>query len=56
MYDKVKLWIDRVIVGEQYPTIANYLDSAKQETDLQTGEVKTFGNLEGLKVSIFVGG
>ena len=40
MYDKVKLWIDRAIVGEQYPTIANYLDSAKQETDLQTGEVK----------------
>lgn len=56
MYDKVKLWIDRAIVGEQYPTIANYLDSAKQETDLQTGEVKTFGSLEGLKVSIFVGG
>ena len=56
MYDKVKLWIDRAVVGEQYPSIANYLDSAKQETDLQTGEVKTFGNLEGLKVSIFVGG
>lgn len=56
MYDKVKIWIDRAIVGEQYPTIANYLDAAKQETDLQTGEVKTFGSLEGLKVSIFVGG
>ena len=56
MYDKVKLWIDRAIVGEQYHTIANYLDSAKQQTDLKTGEVKTFGNLEGLKVSIFVGG
>lgn len=53
MYDKVKLWIDRVIVGEQYPTIANYLDRAKQETDLQTGELRVFGNLEGLKVSIF---
>ncbi len=56
MYDKVKLWIDRAVVGEQYPSIANYLDSAKQETDLQTGEVKTFGHLEGLKVSIFTGG
>lgn len=56
MYDKVKLWIDRAIVGEQYPTIANYLDTAKQEIDLQTGEVKTFGSLDGLKVSIFVGG
>lgn len=56
MYDKVKLWIDRAMVGEQYHAIANYLDSAKQEADLQTGEVKTFGHLEGLKVSIFVGG
>lgn len=56
MYDKVKLWIDRAVVGEQYPTIANYLDSAKQETDLKTGEVKTYGSLEGLKVSIYTGG
>ena len=56
MYDKVKLWIDRAIVGDQYPTIANYLSEARQETDLQTGEIKTFGNLEGLKVSIFTGG
>ena len=56
MYDKVKLWIDRVIVGDQYPTIAGYLDGAKEETDLKTGEVKTYGNLEGLKVSIYAGG
>ena len=55
MYDKVKLWIDRAIVGDQYPTIANYLDSARQETDLKTGEVKTFGNKDGLKVSIYAG-
>lgn len=56
MYDKVKLWLDRAIIGEQYQIIATYLDAAKQETDLQTGEVRTFGSLEGLKVSIFVGG
>lgn len=56
MYDKGKLWIDRAIVGELYPTIVNYLDDAKQETDLQTGETKTFGYLDGLKISIFVGG
>lgn len=55
-YDKVKLWIDRVMVGEQYPTIANYLDSAKQEKDLQTGEIKTSGNIANMKVSIFAGG
>ena len=55
-YDKVKLWIDRTIVGGQYPAIVNYLDSAKQQTDVQTGEVKTFGCVEGLKVSISAGG
>ena len=56
MYDKVKLWIDRAIIGEQYHYIAYRLDEAKEQTDLKTGEVKTFGSLEGLKVSIFVGG
>lgn len=55
-YDKIKLWIDRTIAGEQYPAIVNYLDGARQVTDLVTGEVKTFGNLEGLKVSVSVGG
>ena len=55
-YDKIKIWIDRTIVGDQYPTIANYLDSAKQETDLQTGEMKTYGSIEGLKVSVYTGG
>ena len=56
MYDKVKLWIDRAIVGEQYPIIATYLDRAKQEVDLLTGEVKIFGCLDGLKVTIHIGG
>ncbi len=56
MYDKVKLWIDRAMVGEQYPTIANYLEEANTQINHQTGEVKTFGSLEGLKVSIFVSG
>lgn len=56
MYDKVKFWIDRTIVGEQFPTIVNYLDSAKQETDLDTGEVRTFGYLDGMRVIVYVGG
>ena len=55
-YDKVKIWIDRAIVGDNHPTITNYLDRAKQETDLQTGEVKTTGCIEGLKVSVFASG
>ena len=56
MYDKVKLWIDRAIIGEQHPNIANYLDNANTHTNHQTGEIWTFGSLEGLKVSIFGGG
>ena len=56
MYDKVNFWIDRAIVGDQFPSIPNYLDRTKQETDLQTGEVKTFGYLDGMKVAILMGG
>jgi hypothetical protein len=55
-YDKVKFWIDRTIAGEQYPSIVNNLDGAKQMTDIETGEVKIYGGLEGLKVSIYAGG
>lgn len=43
-------------MGEQFPTIVNYLDSAKQETDLDTGEVRTFGYLDGMRVIVYVGG
>lgn len=56
MYDKVRFWMDRAVVGDGCPTIANYLDGASAQINLQTGEEKTFGNLEGLRVSIFVGG
>ena len=56
MYDKVKLWLDRCDIGEQYPKISQYLDEAREQTDLKTGEVRTFGSLQGLKVSLYVGG
>lgn len=56
MYDKVKMWIDRAVVGCDISTIANYLDRASQQIDLETGETKTFGILEGLKVSVYVNG
>lgn len=56
MYDKVKIWLDRAMVGEQFPTIANYLNNAKMQVNLQTGEEKTFGSLDGLKVSILESG
>ena len=57
MYDKVKFWIDRATMAGTTPQqIAMLLDEAKEQTDLTTGEVKTFGYLDGLKVSVFVGG
>lgn len=56
MYDKVKLWVNRFDVGENYPYIKNYLDTAKEQTDLDTGEIKIFGYAEGLRVNIYQSG
>lgn len=53
MYDKVKLFYPRT---RATPDISGYLDRAKEQTDLNTGEVCTFGSLDGLKVSLYVGG
>ena len=56
MYDKVKFWQDRCDVGGDISHIASYLNEAKEQTDLKTGEVRTYGSLQGLKVSLNVGG
>lgn len=56
MYDKVKLWLDRSVIGGELSTIADYLTKATEQTDRQTGETKVFGCLEGLKVSVFCTG
>ena len=56
MYDKVKLWIDRAVIGGHFPIIAPVLEDAKEQTDLATGETRTFGRVGGLKVSIYTGG
>lgn len=53
MYDKVKLFYPRT---RATPDISGYLSKAKEQTDLNTGEVCTFGSLEGLKVGLYVGG
>lgn len=53
MYDKVKLWINRTSAT---PDIVSYLDKAIEQTDCTTGEMKTFGSLKGLKISIYVSG
>ena len=56
MYDKVKFWIDRAVIGRLPPIIATLLDEAKEQTDLNTGEITTYGSIGGLKVSIYTGG
>ena len=56
MSDKVKLWVDRCDLGDAYPHLTTYLDEAKEQTDLRTGEVRTFGSLQGLRVTLYVGG
>lgn len=53
MYDKIKLFLQR---NSGTPDISSYLDEAKEQTDLRTGEVNVFGSLEGLKVCMYVGG
>lgn len=53
MYDKVKLWAMRT---RETPDVSRFLDKAKDQIDYETGEVCTFGSLEGLKVSIYTGG
>lgn len=53
MYDKVKLWAART---RATPDVSKFLDRAKDQIDHDTGEICTFGSLEGLKVSIYTGG
>lgn len=53
MYDKIKLFVQR---NSGTPDISGYLDVAKEQTDIRTGEVNVFGSLEGLKVCMYVGG
>ena len=53
MYDKVKFWAMRT---RTTPDVSSFLDNAKCQIDLETGEGCTFGSLGGLKVSIYTGG
>ena len=56
MYDKVKFFVDRSIIGSQYTNITNHLERAKVETDQTTGETRTRGTINGLGVGVFGGG
>lgn len=53
MYDKIKLWAAQT---RATPDVSRFLDKAKEQIDHETGEVCTFGSLNGLKVSIYMGG
>lgn len=53
MYDKLKIWAART---RATPDIGKFLDNAKDKIDHATGEIRTFGSLDGLKVSVFTGG
>lgn len=53
MYDKIKLFYPRT---RETPDISKLLDKAKEQIDHETGEICTFGCLEGLKVSIYNSG
>ena len=51
MYDKIVIWKSRI--GDEYPHLVTLLEDAKEQTDLQTGEIKTYGSLQGMKVGIY---
>ena len=56
MYDKVKLWIDRGMAGENYFAIPQYLTQANSVTNLKNGEERVYGSLDGLKITLYIGG
>ena len=56
MYDKVKFFVDRSIIGSQYTNITNHLEKDKVETDQTTGETRTKGTMNGLSIGVFGGG
>lgn len=53
MYDKLKIWIDRGNTRGRYLDILNCLDKVHTLTIEQTGEARSYGSLEGLKVSVY---
>ena len=52
MYDKVTIWKDGR-VREEYPHLVTLLSDAKEQIDLETGEIKTYGTLQGMRVWIY---
>lgn len=51
MYDKIVIWKSRK--GDEYPHLVTLLEDAKEQTDLETGEIKIYGSLQGMRVGIY---
>ena len=51
MYDTIVIWNSRM--GDEYPHLLTLLSDAKEQTDLETGEIKTYGSLQGMRVGIY---
>ena len=51
MYDKIVIWKSRM--GDEYPHLLTLLSDAKEQTDLETGEIKAYGSLQGMRVGIY---
>lgn len=51
MYDKIVIWKGRK--GDEYPHLVTLLEDAKEQTDLETGEIKVYGSLQGMRVGIY---
>lgn len=56
MYDKVSLWLNGVMGNERQEAVAQHLSDVATHISHDTGEIKTFGRLGGLKVSVYAGG
>lgn len=56
MYDKVKLWLDVCKAWGESSRLVNLLSDAKEQIDLHTGEIKSFGNINGLRVGVYPSG
>lgn len=54
MYDNLHIRISAL--GESTSSVVNRLQGAKQTIDVETGEVKSFGHLGGLRVSVYESG
>lgn len=56
MYDKVRFWLGCVLDSGRQEAIAQHLTDASAQINCQTGDTRTVGSLDGLRVSLFADG